>query len=47
MVKKPDWSYDGADEVAPNNWLVKGRGGAMYKEKLNIASSPISSSRSS
>lgn len=41
MVKKPDWSYDGADEVAPNNWLVKGRGGAMYKEKLNIASSPI------
>ena len=41
MVKKPDWSYDGADEVTPNNWLVKGRGGAMYKEKLNIASSPI------
>ena len=41
MVKKPDWAYDGADEVTPNHWLVKGRGGAMYKEKLNIASSPV------
>ena len=41
LTKKPDWSFDGADEVSPQNWLVKGRGGAMYKEKLNIASSPI------
>ena len=42
MVQKPDWSYDGADEVTKDQqWLVKGRGGAMYKEKLNIASSPI------
>lgn len=41
LVQKPDWSYDGADEVTSNNWLVKGRGGAMYKEKLNIASSPV------
>ena len=41
MVKKPDWAFDGADEVTSNNWLVKGRGGAMYKEKLNIACSPI------
>lgn len=39
--KKPDWSYDGADEVDPNNWLIKGRGGAMFKEKLNIASSEV------
>lgn len=41
MVQKPDWSFDGADEVDPNNWLVKGRGGAMYKEKLNIAASKV------
>lgn len=40
-VSKPDWSYDGADEVTRGNWLVKGRGGAMYKEKLNIASSEV------
>lgn len=38
---KPDWSFDGADEVDNNNWLIKGRGGAMFKEKLNIANSPI------
>ena len=39
--KKPDWCFDGADEVDENNWLIKGRGGAMFKEKLNIANSPI------
>lgn len=37
----PDWLFDGADEVDPNNNLIKGRGGAMFKEKLLIASSPI------
>lgn len=41
MVQKPDWSFDGADEVTSNNWLVKGRGAAMYKEKLNIAASEV------
>lgn len=41
VAQKPDWSYDGADEVTKENWLVKGRGGAMYKEKLNIASSSV------
>lgn len=41
MVQKPDWSFDGADEVTTNNWLVKGRGAAMYKEKLNIAASEV------
>lgn len=41
MVQKPDWSFDGADEVTKNNWLVKGRGAAMYKEKLNIAASEV------
>lgn len=39
--KKPDWSYDGADEVSKENWLIKGRGGAMFKEKLNIAASKV------
>lgn len=42
MSKKPDWSFDGADEVNDKNWLVKGRGGAMYREKLNIVSSEVS-----
>ena len=38
---RPDWCFDGADEVDENNWLIKGRGGAMFKEKLNIVNSPI------
>ncbi|MDB5126949.1 ribose 5-phosphate isomerase A [Mucilaginibacter sp.] len=37
----PDWLFDGADEVDPNNGLIKGRGGAMFKEKLLISSSPL------
>ncbi|WP_084103045.1 ribose 5-phosphate isomerase A [Pontibacillus yanchengensis] len=37
---KPDWAFDGADEVDPNHHLIKGRGGAMFHEKLVIASSP-------
>ena len=41
MDKKPDWSFDGADEVNDKNWLVKGRGAAMYREKLNIVNSSI------
>ncbi|OOQ61452.1 ribose 5-phosphate isomerase A [Mucilaginibacter pedocola] len=36
----PNWLFDGADEVDPKNSLIKGRGGAMFKEKLLIASSP-------
>lgn len=36
LEKKPDWCFDGADEVNENNWLIKGRGAAMFKEKLNI-----------
>lgn len=39
LQKKPDWSFDGADEVDPNGWLIKGRGAAMFKEKLNIQNS--------
>lgn len=41
LCKRPDWSFDGADEVDKNKWLIKGRGGAMFKEKLNIANSNI------
>ena len=41
MDKVPDWSFDGADEVNDKNWLIKGRGGAMFREKLNIASSKV------
>ena len=37
--KRPDWTFDGADEVDPQNNLIKGRGGAMFKEKLLIKSS--------
>ena len=40
IEKKPDWCFDGADEVDKNNWLIKGRGAAMFKEKLNILNSP-------
>ncbi len=31
---EPDWGVDGADEVDPHNRLIKGRGGAMYREKI-------------
>ncbi|MBP3707210.1 MAG: ribose 5-phosphate isomerase A [Clostridia bacterium] len=39
MEYKPDWSFDGADEYNDKNWMIKGRGAAMFKEKLNIVSS--------
>lgn len=39
---QPTWLFDGADEVDANNWLIKGRGGAMFKEKLLIKASPVS-----
>lgn len=39
MAHKPDWLFDGADEVDPGRNLIKGRGGAMFKEKLLIRSS--------
>lgn len=34
-----DWCFDGADEVDPHNWLIKGMGAALYREKLNIKNS--------
>lgn len=36
---RPDWGFDGADEVSPEGWLVKGRGGAMFNEKLIMVNS--------
>ena len=30
--KRPNWTFDGADEVDPQQNLIKGRGGAMFKE---------------
>lgn len=41
IEKKPDWSFDGADEVSPEKWLIKGRGAAMFREKLNIKNSKL------
>lgn len=38
---RPDILFDGADEVDPDKSLIKGRGGAMFKEKLMIVSSPL------
>ncbi len=31
---QPEWGVDGADEVDPHGRLLKGRGGAMFHEKL-------------
>ena len=36
---KPDWCFDGADEVDTHNWLIKGMGAALYREKMNIKAS--------
>ena len=33
-----DLAIDGADEVAPSGWVVKGRGGALTREKVVAAS---------
>ena len=37
--KRPNWTFDRADEVDSRHNLIKGRGGAMFKEKLLIKSS--------
>jgi ribose 5-phosphate isomerase A len=36
---RPDWTFDGADEIDPHLSLIKGRGGAMFREKLLINAS--------
>lgn len=33
-IKKIDWGFDGADEVSPEKALIKGRGGALLREKI-------------
>jgi len=33
-LAQPEWCFDGADEVNDRNWLIKGRGGALFKEKI-------------
>jgi len=40
LEAKPDWCFDGADEVDPKGWLIKGRGGAMFNEKMIISNAP-------
>jgi ribose 5-phosphate isomerase A len=40
IQQRPDWSFDGADEVDDALDMIKGRGGAMLREKLILASSP-------
>lgn len=39
LENKPDWTFDGVDEIDHNHNMIKGRGGAMFKEKLLISSS--------
>ncbi|MFZ4515301.1 MAG: ribose 5-phosphate isomerase A [Acidimicrobiia bacterium] len=34
MGARPDWCFDGADEVDGDHRLIKGRGGACFREKL-------------
>ncbi|MPY96004.1 MAG: ribose 5-phosphate isomerase A [Acidimicrobiia bacterium] len=34
---RPDWAFDGADEVDPAGRVIKGRGGAMLRERLVFA----------
>lgn len=38
LTDRPIWCFDGADEVDPDRNLIKGRGGALFKEKLLIRS---------
>ena len=38
VEKKPDYCFDGADHVDCHGNLIKGRGAALYKEKLNMKS---------
>jgi ribose 5-phosphate isomerase A len=39
---RPDWAFDGADEVDAARNLIKGRGGAMFMEKILIDAAPKS-----
>ena len=37
--EKPDWCFDGADEIDSSKWMIKGMGAALYREKLNLKNS--------
>jgi ribose 5-phosphate isomerase A len=37
VLDRLDLAVDGADEVAPDGWVVKGRGGALTREKVVAA----------
>jgi ribose 5-phosphate isomerase A len=39
LQSRPDWAFDGADEVDPDKNLIKGRGGAMFMEKVVMQAS--------
>lgn len=34
LERRPDWAFDGADEIDGDGNMIKGRGGAFYTEKL-------------
>ncbi len=40
LQQRPDWSFDGADEIDGAGNMIKGRGGAMVRERLVMTSSP-------
>jgi len=40
LQRRPDWSFDGADEIDGALNMIKGRGGAMLRERLVMSSSP-------
>ncbi|HTA45417.1 MAG TPA: ribose 5-phosphate isomerase A [Bryobacteraceae bacterium] len=40
LQRRPDWAFDGADEVDPDRNLIKGRGGAMFMEKVMMHAAP-------
>lgn len=35
---RPDWLFDGADEIDPRGNMIKGRGGALLREKMVMSS---------
>jgi ribose 5-phosphate isomerase A len=37
---RPDWYFDGADEIDAGRNLIKGRGGAMTREKMVMVAAP-------
>jgi ribose 5-phosphate isomerase A len=42
LQHRPDWAFDGADEVDPERNMIKGRGGAMFVEKILLDAAPRS-----